>query len=91
MASKSSVAFPVRRVSSLTDLRESKGQVKSNLKSCKSEGNVSSTEFVASFDASQGSEFSVNNYTGQQLHTNENDVELAKLQTTSDEKVRTLL
>lgn len=76
--SKASIAFPVRRVSSLTDLLKFKEGRKSSLKICRSEGNIPSTEFVITFDVLQDS-------TGQQLHICENDEEL---QSTIDETVR---
>lgn len=79
----SSIAFPVRRVSSLTDLHEYKEGLKLCVKMCKSEGNIPSTEFVISFDGSQVHEASVKD--GQRLHTRGNEDELLS---TFDDTVR---
>ena len=64
---RSSIAFPARRVSSLTDLHKYKEGLKPSVKVCKSEENIPSTEFADSFDVSQVHDASVKD--GQQLYT----------------------
>ena len=86
LVSKSSAAFPVRRVSSFTDLRDVKGRMKSSAKHCKSEGNISSIELAPSLNGSKWPEFLCSNHTGQE-RTSEYDVEGVKIQTTSEEMV----
>lgn len=85
LVSKSSSAFPIRRVSSFTDLRDVKAEIKSDLKQCKSEGNISSIELAPSLAGSQWPEVLFSNYTGQQLHASEK--EIVEIQTTSEETV----
>ena len=85
LVSKSSSAFPIRRVSSFTDLRDVKAEIKSDLKQCKSEGNISSIELAPSLDGSQWPEVLFSNNTGQQLHASEK--EIVEIQTTSEETV----
>ena len=51
--SKWSTTFPVRRVSSLTDLRKLTEQRNSSQKVSKSDGNISVSEFVISYDVLQ--------------------------------------
>ena len=87
LVSKSSSAFPVRRVSSFTDLRDVKGGIKSGPKHCKSGGNISSIELAPSLNGSKWPEFLCSNHTGQE-HTGEYDVECVEVQTTSEEMVR---
>ena len=87
LVSKSSSAFPVRRVSSFTDLRDVKGGIKSGPKHCKSGGNISSIELAPSLNGSKWPEFLCSNHTGQE-HTSEYDVECVEVQTTSEEMVR---
>lgn len=82
--STTSIAFPVRRVSSLTDLHKYKEGRELSVKICKSEGNIPSAEFVILFDVSQAHEASVEDSIGQQLHTCDNEEEL---QSTFDETV----
>ena len=86
LVSKSSSAFPVRRVSSFTDLRDVKGGIKSGPKHCKSGGNISSIELGPSLNGSKWPEFLCSNHTGQE-HTSEYEVEGVEIQTTSEEMV----
>ena len=86
LVSKSSAVFPVRRVSSFTDLRDVEGRMKSSAKHCKSEGNISSIELAPSLNGSKWPEFLCSNHTGQE-DTSEYDVEGVKIQTTSEEMV----
>ena len=86
LVSTSSSAFPVRRVSPFTDLKDVKGGIKSGPKHCNSEGNFSSIELAPSLNGSKWQKFLCSNHSGQE-HTSEYDMECVEVQTTSEENV----
>ena len=85
LVSKSSSAFPVRRVSPFTDLKDVKGGIKSGPKHCNSEGNFSSIELAPSLNGSKWQKFLCSNHWSGQ--TSEYDMECVEVQTTSEENV----
>ena len=70
LVSKSSSAFPVRRVSPFTDLKDVKGGIKSGPKHCNSEGNFSSIELAPSLNGSKWKKFLCSNHSGQDTPVN---------------------
>ena len=70
LVSTSSSAFPIRRVSPFTDLKDVKGGIKSGPKHCNSKGNFSSIELAPSLNGSKWQKFLCSNHSGQDTPVN---------------------